>query len=353
MVLDAGDSAQILTASPDPFTPATREKVAALRHFQPHGVLISKGHQRTIRRAANEQALDTHEHLHRFADPMRHVMAQEAAELLSQVAQSGTLTWDGFEKTWWRMVRRIVLGDGARDDQQLTDLLDRLRRHANWAYAAPQRRLLRAGLKERLKSHVDRADAGSLAHLVAGMTDDPELDAVGQIPHWLFAFDAAAMTTFRTLAVLATHPEHAEKAAADTSPELPYLRACVQETVRLWPTTPGILRESTTETVLRDDVLPAGTTFLIFTPFLHRDPQLSYADTFTPELWLDGQAQNNPALIPFSGGPAECAGRNLTLFVTSTMLTMLLRTNTFTTSATLEPPLPATLNPFTLRFRVG
>src|SRR4051794_34461776 len=43
LVLDPSDAARLLEESPHPFAPASREKRAALRHFQPHGVLISEG----------------------------------------------------------------------------------------------------------------------------------------------------------------------------------------------------------------------------------------------------------------------------------------------------------------------
>src|SRR5256885_2345242 len=43
LVLSPQDVKSVLLGSPEPYTPANREKVAALVHFQPHGVLISHG----------------------------------------------------------------------------------------------------------------------------------------------------------------------------------------------------------------------------------------------------------------------------------------------------------------------
>jgi cytochrome P450 len=60
--------------------------------------------------------------------------------------------------------------------------------------------------------------------------------------------------------------------------------------------------------------------------------------------------------VPFSAGPAGCPGRNLVLFVTSTLLASLLDKADFTLTSgqRIRPdePLPATLNNFGLEFAV-
>ncbi|MGF0315540.1 hypothetical protein [Nocardia fluminea] len=63
-----------------------------------------------------------------------------------------------------------------------------------------------------------------------------------------------------------------------------------------------------------------------------------------------------PQLVPFSAGPAACPGRDLVLFVTSTLLAQLLRNATFAlrSAPDLRPdePLPLTHNNFGLDFTV-
>ena len=81
------------------------------------------------------------------------------------------------------------------------------------------------------------------------------LDPIGQVPHWLFAFDAAGMATVRALALLAAHPgskSRSETTNPDTPQKRPYLQAAVLESVRLWPTTPALLRETVEDTTWRD-----------------------------------------------------------------------------------------------------
>jgi cytochrome P450 len=180
-----------------------------------------------------------------------------------------------------------------------------------------------------------------------------------QVAHWLFAFDAAGMVTMRALALLAAHPGDAERARSELTPwkesaqQLPFLRACALETVRLWPTTPLLLRRTTEETDWGTTRLPGGTTVAIYCPYFHRDSrQLPFADRFVPGIWLDGRAKQYPALVPFSDGPARCPGRNLVLLVVSTLLGELLRHHhaCVESGPSLVPGhLPATIDNFGLR----
>lgn len=177
------------------------------------------------------------------------------------------------------------------------------------------------------------------------------------------------MTTFRALALLASHPAHAERAREEVGARnrsgdthLPYVRACVLESLRLWPTTPMVLRQTTEATTWESGVMPEKTGVLLFAPFFHRDDErLSYADQLAPEVWLaegeldQGRPPRDWPLIPFSGGPAICPGRNLVLLLTSHMLAVLLRKRQIrlTHPKRLDPThLPGTLNNYSLRFRV-
>src|SRR5436305_10850966 len=186
------------------------------------------------------------------------------------------------------------------------------------------------------------------------------VDPIGQVPHWLFAFDAARMATSRAAALLAAHPEDRDRCETDDldRPAVrPFLRACVLESVRLWPTTPAILRELTSDTTFSGTRFDAGSSVLITVPAFHRDPDLlPFANDFSPDIWLDGRAEQYPQLVPFSAGPAECPGRNLVLFVTSTLLAHLLSALAFELTSTPRPspgqPLPMTLNQLTLDFAV-
>jgi cytochrome P450 len=187
------------------------------------------------------------------------------------------------------------------------------------------------------------------------------------MPQWLFAFDAAGMALLRALALLAGHPVQMTQALDDAAtPNVPllrpFLRSCVLESVRLFPTTPTILRDTTADTEWRSGAerftVGKGAGLMIVVPAFHRDEDLlPFAHQFSPDIWLDGRAQRYPQLVPFSAGPAECPGRNLVLFVTSSVLANLLHALDFRLASDpqLDPdrPLPMTLNQLTLNFTVA
>ncbi|MCS0591631.1 cytochrome P450 [Massilia norwichensis] len=351
---------RVLNESPDPFSPASTEKRAALSHFEPKGVLISQGEERTERRAYNEAVLDHRQAVHSLVDSFLPKVEEEVGRMLAIARRRGELDWDAFARGWYRLVRRVVFGESAADDQELNDLTVKLRRNANWAIFHPKDRQARERFFERIAGYLARAEPGSLAGMMAGMPTTPRTEPVQQVPQWLFAFDAAGMTTFRALALLATHPDQAARARKDMRSDparqhLPFLRATVLEAVRLWPTTPMILRQSTRATHWDNGTMPADTGVLVYAPFFHRDDQrLPHADLFTPELWLKERSDKDWPLVPFSEGAAGCPGRNLVLLLASSMLAALLdgRAVELAPGRRLDPArLPGTLDNYTLRFK--
>ncbi|TYB42491.1 cytochrome P450 [Actinomadura chibensis] len=358
LVLSPRDVERLLTGSPEPFALATKEKRAALGHFQPHGVLVSRGAERADRRRFNEEVLGTGEPVHPHAGALVPKIREEAAGLAGAVALAGRLDWADFRMAWWRMARRVVLGDAARDDSEVSDLLTTLRMDANWAFAHPRRRRTRREFFRRLSRYLDDPEPGSLAGLMAGVPASEATEPADQVPQWLFAYESTALAAFRTLALLAAHPEHAERARREAEAgeaDMPFLRACVLESLRLWPTTMTILRDSTRPTEWAGRTLPTGTGFLIHTPFLQRDEEnLPYADFFEPGVWLDGTAERDRAVVPFSDGPGKCPGRHLALLSASHFLAVPLRDFDLRQDAGLrlsrDRPLPRTLSPFRLGF---
>ncbi|WP_104204051.1 cytochrome P450 [Billgrantia saliphila] len=365
LVLDPEHANRVLDQSPEPFATAEQAKRSALAHFEPDMALISHGPERDERRRFNEAVLQTECPVHGLGERFVEVVKQEVDELLHDTRQRGdSLDWGTFFETWARVVRRVVLGDTARDDHALTETLGKLRAAGNWGFMHPGRDSLRDALHERLRLYLRRAEPGSLAAEVARVPTNETTQPEQQVTQWLFAFDPAGMATFRTLALLAAHPEHARLAQEEAAsleqqprPELSYLRACVLESLRLWPTTPMVLRQSTETTLWENGAMPADTSLLILAPYFHRDDRyLASANRFDPDLWLQPEGAVEWPLIPFSGGPGICPGRRLVLLVTSTALARLLAQREFRldppTRLLSSKPMPPLLNNYDLKFKL-
>ncbi|WP_127571945.1 cytochrome P450 [Georgenia faecalis] len=348
---------RVLAQSPEPFATATREKRGALSHFQPRGVLISDPAGRARRRPLNDAALQPGRAVHEHGARMAALISEEVDALLADVDRVGVLDWDAYVTAWMRIVRRIVLGDDARDDDAVTDDLLRLRKAGNWSFFAPTHLATRRRFLARMRAYLERAEPGSLAARLAAARAPRGSAPHEQIPQWLFAYDAGAWSSFRALALLSTFPEAGARARAEAgvAPDLPYLRACVLESLRLWPTTPAILRDTTAPTTWSSGTLPAGASVVLFAPFFHRDDtRLPQAHRFSPELWLDARTEADWPLVPFSGGPGMCPGRDVVLLTASTVLARLLAARGFRLEGgaplSADAPMPGTLSPFRLRF---
>ncbi|MCJ1436264.1 hypothetical protein MMC27_005642 [Xylographa pallens] len=106
-------------------------------------------------------------------------------------------------------------------------------------------------------------------------------------------------------------------------PDLPYVRACVKEMLRMNPVlAPGIRHYTDTDVVYKEHVIPKGTVLLANTAFLHYDPQRFESPfEFMPERYLDYSlysseyaAKGDPYKrdhFTFSTGRRTCPGARL------------------------------------------
>jgi cytochrome P450 len=366
VLLDPAHVRRVLDETPEPFATASTEKQAALRHFEPKGALISHGHERTVRRRINEETLQHSDPIHSMSDRFLSIVDEEIHELLDRANPAGELRWSDFYAAWFRIVRRVAFGSEARDDEQITILMEKLRAAGNWAFFRPVRSDLRAELHGRIRHYLDKSEPGSLAALMSSRVKTSLSEPENQIPQWLFAFDPAGMATFRGLALLTSHSTYLERAheeAESVQSHRPLLRATILESLRLWPTTPMILRQTTRETKWEHGIMPARTGILIYAPFFHRDEtRIPFAHAFNPDLWIQddpevkGDAPRAWPFVPFSSGTGVCPGRNLVLLLTSNTLARILARR----EIQLQQPwrmqpgkLPGTLDHFTLRFLIG
>ena len=96
---------------------------------------------------------------------------------------------------------------------------------------------------------------------------------------------------------------------------LPYLRACLDESLRIFPpTSHGLPRVTPAQgaNILGDHV-PGGVTVSISAYVVHRDPTIfPEPETYKPDRWL-GEAgkELGPYFVSFSAGARGCIGRNI------------------------------------------
>ncbi|KIW99563.1 uncharacterized protein Z518_11302 [Rhinocladiella mackenziei CBS 650.93] len=101
-----------------------------------------------------------------------------------------------------------------------------------------------------------------------------------------------------------------------TIKDLPYLKAVIKETLRLFPTIVSTLpRILDTDQMIAGFNLPKGTVVGMQNYVHHRDPVLfPRPDEFIPDRWLNEDTKNlNDALTPFSLGNRNCIGQNLAM----------------------------------------
>jgi hypothetical protein len=300
LLLDPDDIRRVLVGSPHPFAPDPEIKRKGMTHFQPNALTISRADEWEPRRRFTESILAADA---RVIDIVR-------SETTAALAPRSTIGWQQWSDLFRRLTRRIVLGESAADDEHVTDLLVRLMDEANGLPERPTPKL--NVFLARVAGYVDSAEPGSLVAHVRDAAARPGVDPVGQVPHWLFAMgETLAINSYRALVLLTASP----------SDDLTYVEACLQEAMRLWPTTKLLVRVSVANTDWYGDTVPSGTQFLISNTFNHRDPSWDAADRFAPELWTDGEGDQNWALNHLSNGPQRCAGAGLALLIGTHALT--------------------------------
>jgi cytochrome P450 len=296
---------RVLEGAPEPFASGPKAKRDGMAAFQPDALTVSRGDAWRNRRAFNERVIDAA--FAGSADGFRGIAAEE----ISALAAEGEIDWESWSAAFQRIARRVVLGPAARDDTELSKTLAEMMSEANGMPGKPSAQL--SAFTARLGEYVQDAAPASLVGRIAGAPADAETKQVGQVAHWLFATgDTLAINAFRALALLASHPDQRARALTDDD----YLAGCLEEAMRLWPTTSMLAREAVTDTEWDGETVPAGTQVLIPNTFFHRDTSRhEWADDFAPERWTSGEATDDWSFNHFSRGPQGCPGQALAMLL--------------------------------------
>jgi cytochrome P450 len=192
-------------------------------------------------------------------------------------------------------------------------------------------RRISATLDQIIEAYRARPDTGESS--VIGMLLDATDETGAKLPIEALRNEAAVIfmagheTTANCLAwtwyLLSQAPEveaklHAELAAelggrpptqADL-PRLVYTRAVIEESLRLYPPVPLLVREAGQPEMLRRREVPAGSLVMVVPWLLHRHRGYWHMpDHFMPERFLPGAKPPDKYIyVPFSIGPRVCAG---------------------------------------------
>ncbi|HKG14238.1 MAG TPA: cytochrome P450 [Pyrinomonadaceae bacterium] len=360
LLLDHSGAEHVLKNSPEIYASDPDAKRRGMAHFQPGALTISAGEKWRDRRRFNESvlrgALDGGGHSAKVLEVVR----REAAALAEK--QGGALAWQDFADAFDRITLQVIYGDRAGTDAALLRRLRKIMREAN-RVAGLRKSKHFDGYYSEVNGYLKNPRPHSLASLCAETPSTEDTSVPAQMTHWTFAMsETLAANTARALALVLAHPraeqrarEELARAGIDT-PEgvngLKYLGACVQEAMRLWPTTPLLIRRALEEDYIGGARVERGTQILINNTFNHRDSETHpFADRFAPEIWLEGVGHDY-AFNHLSNGPQACAGRDLALFIAKAFVASLLASGRYTLGGPkLDPgrPLPHMYNYFKVK----
>src|SRR4051812_32743309 len=313
-----GESAirDVLNKSATEYASDAGAKKKGMAHFQPDALTLSRGDEWRDRRTFNEAVLLEHGQDARIRDVVN--------DEVDRLRIGDGLAWDQWERLFDHITLRVIFGDPARNDQDLTDLLEKLMREANRI----------AGLKPsgdyyefygRIDKYLANPDPYSL---VARIADAPQTDKTRiaqQIPHWIFAMrDTLGANAYRALA-LAVSGGYTD------------LSGVLSEAMRLWPTTPLIAREKV------DD----GSQVMILNVFNHRDPRAPDFNQVRPG--RDRSYRFNH----LSNGTQDCPGGPLVMLIGTAVLERMLSQYKLRYDGPALDPVPEMLDFFQIRFEVG
>lgn len=168
--------------------------------------------------------------------------------------------------------------------------------------------------------------------------------------------ETSANTLAWAIFLLARDPDLQDRVRAEAGPvpdgddaklpdDTPVLDAVLQETLRLYPAAPMLIRE-----VAQDDQIsgcPVKKGAFLFVPFyaLHRNERLwEDPNSFKPERFLEGAEKQQPfQYLPFSAGPRSCIGASFAQLEMRAILTDFLRRFRFHPAPNRPDPRPEAL----------
>ncbi|XP_070157451.1 probable cytochrome P450 12b2, mitochondrial [Polyergus mexicanus] len=128
-------------------------------------------------------------------------------------------------------------------------------------------------------------------------------------------------------------PDKTSSITHDILQQLRYAKACVKESLRLFPAATGNLRTMPTDVCIGGYKIPAGVNVLACHSLITMEPTLfPRPQEYIPERWMRGNTEfpsaqeTHPfAYMPFGFGPRSCAGRRFAEMELETLLVTVIR----------------------------
>ncbi|KAJ9592494.1 hypothetical protein L9F63_015910 [Diploptera punctata] len=183
------------------------------------------------------------------------------------------------------------------------------------------------------KKHIQQAQQSArtdslLQRVLALEPGHPHIAHVLAIDMFLVGIDTTSTAVASILYQLSLHPDKQEQLYNEIQQVLPsqetpitsqhleqmsYLKACIKETLRMYPVVIGNGRCMTRDTVIAGYQIPAGT-HVVFQHYVisNLEQYFPEADKFLPERWLKHSCNHKPhpfVSLPFGYGRRMCLGR--------------------------------------------
>lgn len=188
-------------------------------------------------------------------------------------------------------------------------------------------------IAERQRENADRGDLLSLLlqarDAETGETMSSQQAHDETLTLLLAGHETTAVALSWTFALLARHPEVAERLRAEVAsalagrpptiedlPALPYTRMVIDEALRLYPPAWAILRRAIGDDELGPYHIPAHSNIFISPWAIHRHPAFwDNPEAFDPDRFSPARSAGRPhfAYLPFGGGPRQCIGNSFAL----------------------------------------
>ncbi|KAF5663444.1 cytochrome P450 monooxygenase oxidoreductase [Fusarium circinatum] len=139
--------------------------------------------------------------------------------------------------------------------------------------------------------------------------------------YWILKYPSCMMKHREEIDSVLDHEEIV--APYDKVKHLPYLRVCLDESLRIAPsTTFGLPRRTSLEDWnILSDYIPGDTKVSISAYVAHRDPQVfPEPESYAPERWLGEKSRSSQLYFVVRAGAPSCIGRNISYLEQTVLL---------------------------------